>query len=202
LCDLFEKVGPDAPTLCSPWTTAELAAHLVIRDRRPDLSVGTWVPLLRFRTEAGISSYAGRPWPELVHLVRTGPPSWSPVRWGGLDEVVNLMEFYVHHEDVLRAEATGPQRVVPEELERALWAVLRRMGRLMFRRARAGAILVAPDHGRVTVRDETGPGSVTVTGQPSELALVAYGRGRRAQVDMTGSPQAVDALMRSNLGLA
>ena len=37
LCDTFTRTGPDAPTLCSPWTTADLAAHLVIRDRRPDL---------------------------------------------------------------------------------------------------------------------------------------------------------------------
>ena len=36
LCDTLEAVGPDVPTLCDPWTTAELAAHLVIRDRRPD----------------------------------------------------------------------------------------------------------------------------------------------------------------------
>ena len=36
LCDLFEEVGPDAPTLCGDWTTRDLAAHLVMRERRPD----------------------------------------------------------------------------------------------------------------------------------------------------------------------
>ena len=36
LCDLFLEVGPDAPTLCGAWTTRDLAAHLVVRERRPD----------------------------------------------------------------------------------------------------------------------------------------------------------------------
>ena len=202
LCDTFDRVGPGAPTVCSPWTTADLAAHLVIRDRRPDLSPGIWVRFLAGRTEAGMAAYAAKPWPELVGLVRSGPPRWSPASLGPVDEAVNLMEFYIHHEDVLRAQAVGPQRTVPEDLERALWGVLRRLGPILFRRARAGAVLVAPGHGRVTARQETGPGSVTITAHPSELALVAYGRARVAQVDVSGRPEAVDAVLGSELGLA
>lgn len=44
LCDLFEKVGPDAPTLCGTWLTRDLAAHLIVRERRPDLAVGILIP--------------------------------------------------------------------------------------------------------------------------------------------------------------
>jgi uncharacterized protein (TIGR03085 family) len=43
LCDLFLEVGPDQPTLCEGWTTADLAAHLVIRERRPDAAPGILV---------------------------------------------------------------------------------------------------------------------------------------------------------------
>ena len=32
LCDLFESVGPDHPTLCEGWSSADLAAHLVLRE--------------------------------------------------------------------------------------------------------------------------------------------------------------------------
>ena len=46
LCDTFEAVGPDAPTLCTPWRTRDLAAHLVIREGRPDAAVGLLVPPL------------------------------------------------------------------------------------------------------------------------------------------------------------
>ena len=110
LCDTFEAVGPDAPTLCSPWDTADLAAHLVIRERRPDLAPGIVVPGLRARTERVQREYAAKPWPELVHLVRSGPAIWNPARLAPVDEAYNLMEFFVHHEDVLQAQATGPQR--------------------------------------------------------------------------------------------
>ena len=35
LADLLETAGPDAPTLCEGWTTRDLAAHVVVRERRP-----------------------------------------------------------------------------------------------------------------------------------------------------------------------
>ena len=35
LCDLLDQLGPDAPTLCTGWTTRDLATHLYVRDRNP-----------------------------------------------------------------------------------------------------------------------------------------------------------------------
>ncbi|MCW2608081.1 MAG: hypothetical protein JWO60_2774, partial [Frankiales bacterium] len=35
LLDLLAASGPDAPTLCPGWTTHDLAAHLVVRERQP-----------------------------------------------------------------------------------------------------------------------------------------------------------------------
>ena len=32
LSDLFDELGPEAPTLLAPWTTRDLAAHLVQRE--------------------------------------------------------------------------------------------------------------------------------------------------------------------------
>ena len=40
LCDLFVELGSEAPTLCEGWSTADLAAHLVVRERRPDSGPG------------------------------------------------------------------------------------------------------------------------------------------------------------------
>ena len=40
LCALLDETGPDAPTLCEGWTTGDLAAHLVLRERRPDAAAG------------------------------------------------------------------------------------------------------------------------------------------------------------------
>src|ERR1700749_1337470 len=40
LAALLDETGPDAPTLCAGWQTGDLAAHLVLRERRPDAGVG------------------------------------------------------------------------------------------------------------------------------------------------------------------
>ncbi|HET6969240.1 MAG TPA: TIGR03085 family protein, partial [Ornithinibacter sp.] len=46
LCDTLLELGPEAPTLCDPWRTRDLAAHLVVRERRPDAAIGIWLPPL------------------------------------------------------------------------------------------------------------------------------------------------------------
>jgi uncharacterized protein (TIGR03083 family) len=40
LCDLLTELGPDQPTLCAGWQTGDLAAHLVLREHRPDAGAG------------------------------------------------------------------------------------------------------------------------------------------------------------------
>lgn len=201
LCDTFESVGPQAPTLCGPWSAAELAAHLVIRERRPDLAAGIVLPGLAARTERVQREYAAKPWPELVGLVRSGPPVWSPTRLGPVDELTNLLEFFVHHEDVLRARATGPQREVGPELQAALWSALGRVNKLLFRKARTGVVLLSPGHGRYAAHGPTGLGTVILQGEPSELVLAGFGRPQVAAIEPQGSPEAVDALLASRLGL-
>ena len=39
LCDLLDETGPEAPTLCEGWRTLDLAAHLVLREHRPDAAL-------------------------------------------------------------------------------------------------------------------------------------------------------------------
>lgn len=203
LCDTFVEVGPDAPTLCSPWTTADLAAHLVVRERRPDLAPGIWVPQLAGRLEDGQAEYAAKPWPELVDLVRSGPPAWSPTQLSSVDDAVNLVELFIHHEDVLRGdEQVGPRREVPLRLQKALWKTLKRMGRVFFRRSPVGVVLERPDGKTLTVRAETDLGTVTLRGEATELMLAAYGRRRVADLQVTGSDEAVAALWDAPLGLS
>src|SRR5688572_20837288 len=96
LCDLFIAVGPDAPTLCGDWTTRDLAAHLVVRERRPDGAVGIVAkPLARYGEKVRLDE-AAKPWPDLIERVRRGPPRWSPTRLGPVDRAVNTVEFFVH----------------------------------------------------------------------------------------------------------
>ena len=48
LADLLAQLGPDEPTLCGDWTTRDLAAHLAIRERRPDALPGVAIVKDRF----------------------------------------------------------------------------------------------------------------------------------------------------------
>ena len=194
LCDSFEQVGPDAPTLCSPWLTRDLAAHLVVRERRPDAAAGIWVPALAGRAEQVQNRYAAWEWPRLVDEVRSGPPAWSPASLGRLDEVVNTAEFFVHHEDVLRGGATWRARELPTDLEWALWSIVTKTARLKFARARVGVVLVALPYGRRQVHAMTDLGTVVLKGTPGELLLYSFGRRDVAQVDVSGPQEALTAI--------
>ena len=202
LCDTFETVGPDAPTLCSPWRTRDLAAHLVIREGRPDAALGMLVPPLAERSRRVQDGYAAERWPELVERVRTGPPAWSPTRLEPVDTVVNLAEMFLHHEDVLRAAAGWEPRLLPDDLEQGLWSVLTRTGRLLFRRSHVGVVLVTPTYGRRLVRTPpSGAGSVVLRGTPGELLLHASGRQRVARVTVEGPADARTAFQDTDLSL-
>lgn len=199
LCDTFLAVGPDAPTLCDGWTTADLATHLVIRDGRPDLQIGPMLPLVGGRFKAAARAIKRRPWPQLVDAVRGGPPVYTPVAIGAIDEKVNLVEFFIHHEDVRRPNGDGP-RTLPEGEDAALWTALRRLAGLMYRNAATGVELVS-GRGTIHARKPTGLGSVTLAGDPGELMLAAYGRQAAAVLEVTGSDEAVTALLGSRVGL-
>lgn len=193
LCDTFARTGPQAPTLCEGWTTQDLAAHLVMREGRPDAQLGMLVPALAGRTAAAQRALTSGPFEQLVATVRSGPPGWHPTRLGAVDQLVNTAEFYVHHEDVLRAQPgwTTP-REMPAELQRSLWRTCQVVGRLGLRKAPVGVELVADGYGRTVVR--AGEPVVQVHGLPTELLMLAFGRGSVAQVRFEGPVDAVDAL--------
>ena len=203
LCDTFVAVGPDVPTLCSPWTSADLAAHLVVRERRPDLAAGIWLPPLASLTERAQQAYAAKPWPELVDLVRTGPPAYLPTRINALDDAFNFLEFVIHHEDILRGdEVPGPRREVSPTVSKAIWKSLSRLSKLYFRRVPVGLVLETLDGRSVTARAGTELGTVVLRGAPLELLLTASGRRRVADLEVMGSEEAVAALWATRLGLS
>lgn len=196
LADLLEQVGPDAPTLCEGWQARDLAAHLVVRERRPDAAGGLVVPALAgYLDRVQRSVRDGRSWAALLETVRNGPP--APFRW--VDEPLNTAEYFVHHEDVRRAAAGWEPRALPPDLERALWNRVRLLARAAARKAGAGLVVEAPGYGRVTAG--AGPPSATLTGPPSELLLYLFGRKEVARVSLAGDAAATDRLSGADLGL-
>ncbi|MFJ9027146.1 TIGR03085 family metal-binding protein [Streptomyces sp. NPDC102274] len=197
--DLLEAAGPDAPTLCEGWLTRDLAAHVVVRERRPDAAGGTVLAVLRNRLERVQAEYLAKPYEELIQLIRTGPPRMSPFGVKQIDEVANTVEFYVHAEDVRRAQPDWSPRELDSVFANALWSRLEKGGRMMGRKSPVGLVLRRPD-GQTTVAHRGTP-VVTVTGEPGELLLFAFGRQTAAHVELDGDKDAIARLQEANLGI-
>ncbi|MCQ8773817.1 TIGR03085 family metal-binding protein [Streptomyces telluris] len=199
LADLLESAGPDAPTLCAGWRARDLAAHVVVRERRADAAAGIVLKPLAARLERVQAEFAAKPYEELIQLIRTGPPRLSPYALKQVDEAANTVEFYVHAEDVRRAQPDWAPREVDPVFADALWARLERAARVLGRRSPVGLVLRRPD-GRTAVARRGAP-VVTVTGEPGELTLFAFGRQAAARVELDGEKDAVAEVEGAELGI-
>lgn len=198
LCTLFEDLGPDVPTLCEGWTARDLAAHLVVRERRPDAALGILAAPFERHGEKVRREFAAKPWAELVELVRTGPPKLSAFGAPAIDRLANTMEYFIHHEDLRRPAGLGPRDLYPD-LEDQLWDALRRMSKLAMRKAPCG-ITLRSTGGRTVVANGAVP-RVGVRGPIGELALFVYGRQGAAQVELLGSDEDVAAVLAASFGI-
>ena len=198
LAELFSAVGPDSPTLCGGWTTADLAAHLVVRERRPDTLPGLRVKAFAGWTDRVRQQARKRSYRDLISDFRGGPPLLSPFGLPGVDGVANTVEMFVHHEDVRRAQESWEPRALPAETEQALWRTLG-MARMLLGSAPVGVTLVSPGFGeRVAKRAEP---MVVVSGPPAELVLFCNGRQAHARVTIEGEPDAAERLRGADLGV-
>ena len=201
LCDLFEEVGPEAPTLSSEWTAADLAAHLVVRERDLIGAPGILLPFLAATTASRMEvqlerhGYAG-----LIALLRQGPP-FGPMRIPPVRRLANLIEFFVHHEDVRRPAGLG-RRTDRPELDDALWGLLGRMAPLMVRKAGVSGVRIRlrRDDGQEHTAGR-GDQEVTITGPAGELVLELYGRRSVAEVSYEGPDDAVARVRAAEFGI-
>lgn len=202
LCDTLSRVGPDAPTLCEGWVTRDLAAHLLVRERRPDAAAGMFLPPLARHRARVESTLASRDWEQTVGVLRGGPPRWSVFAIPAVDEMANLGEFFVHHEDVRRAvDGVTPRELGPDG-QRALWAGLARVGRVLLRKVPVGVVAQAPGvDRRVLHKAPDGHGDVLLTGEPAEILLYVFGRGAVAQVALDGAAGDLEAFRAAKLGI-
>jgi uncharacterized protein (TIGR03085 family) len=173
-----------------------MAAHLYVRERRIDAMPGVVVPgPLHNHTDRVMASVLRvHSYEHLVERIADGPPRVLRP----FDEGMNLFEYFVHAEDVRRANGEEP-RVLPDELERAMWERLRKMLRLSFRRAKGIQLELVTAHGDRTVIGK-GP-TVRLLAPVGELALYAFNRKDIADVELTGDPDAVAVLKDARLGL-
>ena len=193
LCALFVELGPDAPTLCEGWRTADLAAHLVAREHRPDSGPGlVWPPLAGYTDKVRRAVRDRTPWEKLVDTVRRGPP----LLLRPFDGPMNTVEFFIHVEDVRRAREGWESRAISPELADALWARVGPGG--MAKKVPATIVITAP--GRADKERGTGP-RLTLAGDPGELTMFGSGRQGAARVEITGDAALAARLRAASLGV-
>lgn len=193
----LRETSPDAPTLCAGWDARDLAAHLVVRERRLDATPGILVPALADYTERVQKKVAATSdWASLVNQVASGPPLYSPFKL--LDSIANVAEMFIHHEDIRRAHPDWQPRSLDDQTVSALRRPVGFMAQMTLRKAPASVTFATPDGERLATVGK-GP-QVLVTGDTAELLMFAAGRDE-ARVQFDGPEDAVGAVKRSRGGL-
>ena len=147
---------------------------MVLRERRVDAAAGIMMKALAPRTQRVQAEFAARPWSELLEMIAAGPSRRTPLGLGPIDEAANVVEFFVHCEDVRRAKPGWEPRLLEPGLAETLWKRTAGIARLSGRRAPAGLVLRRPD-GQTAVAHKGTP-VVTATGEPGEVVLFMSGR--------------------------
>ncbi|MGV1004643.1 MAG: TIGR03085 family metal-binding protein [Candidatus Nanopelagicales bacterium] len=199
LAEALTAAGPDAPTLCSGWQTRDLAAHMVIREDRPDAAIGMVLSPLAGWSRRVQSQTAAKPYGDLVERIRRGPGLLGLFAIPGVDSTNNVLEYFVHHEDIRRARADWQPRELPTDVRELLWRRMGRMTRYMLRGVTVGVQMRATDVADGNLRARSGEPTVTVQGSVSELIMLLFGRRESADVRLSGSPEAIAAFQAANL---
>ena len=222
LVEALLAAGPGSPTLCPDWRTEHLAAHIVLRERSP-LVLGLVVPAASRRLEQktmalGDAHASAADYARLVDQVEQGPLGPAPgrrnTRTGDrvrraaavlrrtavastVADQVQLLEFYVHAEDVRRAQGDWAPRILADDYADTLYRHLVSRARLLYRGEGTGVVLER--RARAASRTDNTPvtdlppkddgRTLRVTGPAGELVMHAFGRRTAALVleDMLGA---------------
>jgi uncharacterized protein (TIGR03085 family) len=198
LADALLSAGPDAPTLCAGWATRDLAAHLVLRERRPDAAAGIMLKPLAAHTKRVQDGLASGDYATLVAKVRS-PQTWSLLRIGGIEEAMNISEFFVHHEDVRRAIPGWTPRELSPSYAQAILRRTRATTRLTVRKFPATIVVLAP--GAEPFQAGAGGERIEVRGAPGELLMFFVGRQSAANVEFTGPAELAAKLRTAPFGI-
>jgi uncharacterized protein (TIGR03085 family) len=198
LCDLALTLGQDAPTLCGDWAAKDLVAHLLVRENRPLAGLGIAVPALSGLADREMAKLGRRDFPVLVAKLRD--PRLTPYAIKPLEKLLNTLEFFVHHEDLRRAQPGWEPRTLDPADEQRLWAAIKGGGKLAVRKVGVPVRIVRSDVAGESATLRRGADPATVTGLPSELALFLFGRDHTRGLEFDGPAESVARLRSAELG--
>lgn len=201
LCDDALLVGEDQPTLSGEWTVKDLVIHLLLREGSVIAAPGIVIPQLSKLTDLASRRLSRQEFAVLVERLRGGPPLYSIYAVPKLDAMFNSMEYFIHHEDIRRAQPTWEPRVLTPRQEKLLWKQISVAGKGLVRGSDVGVTIERSDKDDQRVVLNAAEPMVVVRGLPSELALFVFGRKPQARVELSGPEDAVLTLRGASLGL-
>lgn len=195
LVQTLRQAQPTDPTLCEGWQCRHLLAHLVLRETEFLTAAGIVVPFLSERTTK-VTNYRADSLIEREAYDRAldrfeNLDGYLKMRKlaAKVDRKLNLIEYFVHIEDVRRARPEWKARVLSHETQQAIWEDMRSRAKMMAaKNFPHGLIVEAPGFvdGYFTVIEpkENIPATI-LTGEPGELALYLFGREDHAKVELS-----------------
>ena len=213
LADLLVELGPDQPTLCKGWTTGDLLVHLQVRERRPDAVLGMFLPPLAGWMAKVSAGYQKRPWDQQIAALRSGPPAYSPLGWGPVDDKANSMEMFIHHEDARRGQPGWQPRELDADTRAQLIPMitsfmalrsLRKVGIPVTARltdepgGTPRPIVLVPAKTREAVGEPAG--GVVMSGGIGDILLWLSGR-EAVDIAFDGDPAAISAVQAGERGV-
>lgn len=198
LCDLALVLGEDAPTLCGDWSTKDLVVHLLVRETSPLGSAGLVIGPLAVLTERAMARVGKRDFTVLVEKLRD--PGLTPYAVKPVEVLANTLEYFVHHEDLRRAQPDWQARELDQADEDVIWRAVRLGGRTLARSVTV-PFRVARSDGAGSAAIRRGKAPVTITGRPSELALFLFGRTQVRDLVFSGPEESIAAIRGADLGI-
>ncbi len=189
--------GPNEPTLVEKWQTQHLAAAVYFREN-PHLVTDSELGNGQRDVPAAIErlaeeSSSRKAFYNLVRKIGDGPeePPAKPrtsllsrlrrrVTQRNDDHESMLMHFFVHTEDIRRAQARWAPRKLTDEYADALFEQLRDQAKKHYANAKTGYVLIRTNGERIVAKK--GTLQTFVTGPAGELVLHALGRPDHALV--------------------
>ena len=197
LADTALRVGPDAPTLCGGWDTKDLVCHLLVRESSLVGAPGIAVPALSGLTDTEMARLRKQPFQKLVE--RLGSSKLTFFSLPPVDAAVNTLEFFVHHEDIRRAQPGWRRRHLSEESLDTLWQGLKAQGATLVRPAGVPVVVRRTDTGE-TATLTSGGDPVELSGPVTEIVLYLFGRDQVRELAFAGPPARVEKVRRAELG--
>ncbi|MCC7543661.1 maleylpyruvate isomerase family mycothiol-dependent enzyme [bacterium] len=202
LAQLLRELKPKqwkTSTLCEGWDIEDLVAHIIVRDGGPLLArIGIIFPPLADRHNEAIGAQKSAAHQILIDKIEHIP-------WRGKNFRYNLIEFFVHNEDILRGQLKRT-RDISDDLYAGLASFVPAMARLGLRKLDPSVRVTLVDSltGDVYVARRgrgTDPHELTLTAEAPEFILLFMNRGRVADVRADGDKKTLDIYKHAQIGL-